>query len=93
MELRTATPPSVRYDDIYEGRVIVDAKAELVAKYGEELYGLVESCLEPQPENRITAQQLLRRVERVFSNPLVTLPLELGEGDVLEYTQEMRWAT
>ena len=93
MELRTATPPRVRYDDNDEGRVIVDVKAELVAKYGEELYGLVESCLEPRPEDRINAQQLLRRVDRVFSNPLVILPLELGAGDVLEYTQEMRWAT
>ncbi|GAB7322030.1 hypothetical protein MBLNU13_g03080t1 [Cladosporium sp. NU13] len=93
MELPIRRLPVVRYDGEDEGRVVVQAKAQLVATYGEELYGLVEKCLEPDPENRIKAHHLLRAIDRQINNLYVTLPFELGEGDVLEQVQEMRWAT
>ena len=53
----------------------------------------VEKCLEPTPEDRIRAQHLLRAIDRQINNLSVPLPLELKEGDVLEYVQELRWAT
>jgi serine/threonine protein kinase len=93
MELTATRPPTIRYDDDGGGQVIVEAKDELVSMYGEELYNLVEKCLDPLPDDRITARQLLRKIDRQLSNPLVTLPLELREGDVLDYKQDMRWAT
>jgi serine/threonine protein kinase len=93
MELPVKSPPTIRYDDDDKGHVIVGVKAELVATYGEELYSLIEKCLERTPGDRIKARDLLRAIGRQFSNPLVTLPLELREGDVLEHSQQMRWAT
>ena len=94
MELPIRTPPpQVRYDDENDGNVVVEARDQLVATYGEELYGLVEKCLQPEPDERIKAQNLLRAIDRQINNLSVTLPLELGEGDVLEHAQEMRWAT
>jgi len=93
MELPTGRLPVVRYDGENEGRVDVQAKSQLVATYGEDLCGLVEKCLEPTPEDRIRAQNLLRAIDRQINNLPVTLPLELEDGDVLEYAQELRWAT
>jgi serine/threonine protein kinase len=93
MELPNKTPPTIRYDHDDEGRVVVGAKAQLVATYGEELYTLVEKCLERIPGDRIKARDFLRAIDKQFSNPLVTLPLELREEDVLEHSQESRWAT
>jgi serine/threonine protein kinase len=93
MELPVRRLPVIRYDDENEGRVDVQEKAQLVATHGEDLYGLVEKCLEPTPEDRIRAQHLLRAIDRQINNLSVPLPLELKEGDVLEYVQELRWAT
>ena len=93
MELSSKTPPRVRYDDKNEGHVIVEAQAEIVDTYGQELYGLVQKCLEPHPIKRIKARDLLRMIDQQLSNTPVTQPLELQEGDILEYLQEMRWAT
>jgi serine/threonine protein kinase len=93
MELPIGRLPVVRYDDENEGRVDVQTKAQLVAAHGEELYGLVEKCLEPNPEDRVRARDLLRAIDRQINNLPVTLPLELENGDVLEYAQELRWAT
>jgi serine/threonine protein kinase len=94
MELPIKSPPPVvRYDDEDEGHVVVEARAQLVATYGDELYDLVRKCLEPTPDDRIKARDLLRAIDRQLNNPTVTLPLELEEGDILDYTQEIRWAT
>lgn len=84
--------PDVRYDDEKKGEVIhCEMKDQLQAIYGEELYRLVERCLPPVPDHRITAEELLqttqRQVKRLFNNA----PPELGEGDVLEYARDLRW--
>lgn len=93
MELPVKFPlPKIRYYDEDEGHVIVKEKAQLAATYGVGLYNLVEKCLEPIPDDRIAAQDLLRAIDRHLRNFAVTLPLELGDGDVLEYAHEMRWA-
>lgn len=93
MGLPTRTPlPTIRYDDDDEGHVIVEEKAQLAATYGVELYDLVEKCLEPIPDGRIKAQALLRAIDRQLRNLAMTLPLELGDGDVIEHAHDMRWA-
>lgn len=85
--------PDVRYGDENEGQALhSEAKDDLVAIHGAELYRLVERCLEPHPDDRITAQQLLKDIHRHLSSPLATLPPQLEEGDVLEYMQDLRWA-
>lgn len=85
--------PDVRYDDEDEGKVMHCAvKDQLQAIYGEELYRLVDRCLLPVPEHRITSEELLqvtqRQVKRLFND---TSP-ELGEDDVLEYASDLRWS-
>lgn len=87
-----ANLPDVRYDDEHEGEVVHSAmRNNLQALYGGELYGLVDRCLSPVPDDRITSAELLqttqRQVKRLFNNA----PPELEEGDVLEYASDLRW--
>jgi serine/threonine protein kinase len=84
----------VLYGDENDGRVSVkvDKKFSFLDDHGPMLYNFVAECLEPVPEDRVTAEDLLRRIDSHIDSPLVGLP-ELEQGDVLEYSHDLRWAS
>jgi serine/threonine protein kinase len=80
-----------------DGRVSVEVDKKFSfleehAVHGPMLYNFIAECLEPVPQDRVTAEDLLRRIHSYIDSPLVGLP-DLEQGDVLEYSHDLRWAS
>jgi hypothetical protein len=87
----------VLYGGQKDGRVSVrlDTKFSFLedhAVHGPMLYSFIAECLKPVPQDRVTAEDLLRRIHSHIDSPLVGLP-ELEQGHVLEYSHDLRWAS
>jgi serine/threonine protein kinase len=85
--------PQVLYGDRDNGVAFTNLqkKADFDKIHGSMLYDIIFDCLKPVPQDRVTAEDLLRRIHSHIHSPLGGLP-ELEEGDVLEYSHDLRWA-
>ena len=89
VELYPETPREVHYQHPQDGQVTLGPNdRENRVFYGEELFELIELCIERDPRNRITADNLLRSIREERTND----PPHSEEEHVgLEYDDELVW--
>jgi serine/threonine protein kinase len=93
VELSHPRPLNVLYGEPHDAQIWhAPGKDERLTFYGDRLYELIESCLLPVPDERITASDLLEDIREYLDDNLGGRPPRLEEGDILEYNADMEWA-
>ena len=83
---------NVRYDDDNAGEVLrSESEPQLRGLYGDELYDLVERCLQPMPLDRISAENLLQATQRQTKRLFEDQPPQMFDDDILEFSGDIRW--
>lgn len=91
--LELLTPEPVYYSKLYNCQVKqAQGKHGRLKFYGEKLYGLIESCLRPLPNDRITASDLLKSIREHLDGEDGGRLTWLEEDDSLQYAVDMEWA-
>lgn len=92
--------PDVQYNDDANGEVVHSKeRPHLVKRYGKRMYELVDRCLRPQPDDRISADKLYKEIKQHLDetdSPLdrngKRLSPQLAEDEYLMHRTDMRWA-